>query len=116
MRHLLLLVVLASAAVLPACSGESAEPACGTPVATTQVELADFEYKPVCVEASLGDTLSFTNSGGAPHTYTVSDTDVNVNVDGGDTTEVTLDGLQAGTTYAVHCTYHPQMVGALKIV
>jgi len=59
--------------------------------------------------------LTFTNSGGAPHTYTVSDTDVNVNVDGGETAEVTLDGLQAGTTYAVRCTYHPQMTGALKI-
>jgi len=74
-----------------------------------EVELADFEFKPVCVEASAGDTLALTNSGQAPHTYTVSDSDVNVNLDAGETGEAVLGDLAVGT-YAVRCTYHPQMV------
>jgi plastocyanin len=111
----LTLVVLAVAA-LPACSGAAAAPTCDTPTAATQVELSDFAFGPECVEASAGDTLTITNTGGAPHTFTVSDTDVNVSLDDGETGEAVLDGLTAGTTYAVHCTYHPQMVGALKIV
>jgi plastocyanin len=114
MRQILLLPVLIVVLVLPACSGESASPACDEPVATTDVELADFEFRPVCVEIAAGDTLTLVNTGGAPHTYTATDTDVNVNLDGGETGEVVLEGVAPGT-YAVRCTYHPQMVGALKI-
>lgn len=114
MRRTVLSLVLLAAALAPACSGEAAAPACDTPVATTEVELADFEFKPLCVEASAGDTLTLTNTGEAPHTYTVSDSDVNVNLDGGETGEVALGDLAAGT-YAVRCTYHPQMVGALRV-
>lgn len=114
MRRTLLLTVLMVVLALPACSGESASPTCDEPVATTEVELADFEFRPVCVEAAAGDTLTFVNTGEAPHTYTVTDSDVNVNLDGGETTETELGDLAPGT-YAVRCTYHPQMVGALKI-
>lgn len=116
MRRALLIAILPVALALPACSGESATPACEDPVATTEVELADFEFVPVCVEATAGDTLTLVNTGEAPHTYTVSDSDVNVNLDGGESGEVVLDAVEAGTTYAVRCTYHPQMVGALTIV
>jgi plastocyanin len=115
MRRTLLILVLLVVAVAPACSADSAEPECTSPVATTEVELADFEFKPVCVEASAGDTLNLTNTGGAPHTYTVSDSDVNVNLDAGETGEAVLGDLAVGT-YAVRCTYHPQMVGTLKVV
>lgn len=115
MRRALLFLILLLAVALPACSGESAEATCDTPVATNEVELADFEFKPVCVEASAGDTLTLVNTGGAPHTYTVSDSALNVNLDGGESGEVVVDALAAGT-YAVRCTYHLQMVGTLKIV
>ena len=115
MRRAPLLLLLVLAVAVPACSGEAATATCDSPVATTQVELADFEYRPACVEASAGDTLTLTNSGSAPHTFTVSDTDLNANIDGGETGELPLGDLAAGT-YAVHCTYHPQMTGALKIV
>jgi plastocyanin len=115
MRRTLLILVLSVAAAAPACSGEAAEPECASPVATTEVELADFEFEPVCVEASAGDTLTLVNTGGAPHTYTVSDSDVSVNVDAGESGEAILGDLADGT-YAVRCTYHAQMVGTLKIV
>lgn len=115
MRRALLIAILPVALALPACSGESAAPACEDPVATTEVELADFEFVPVCVEASAGDTLRLVNTGEAPHTYTVSDSDVNVNLDGGESGDAALGEL-AADTYAVRCTYHPQMVGALRIV
>jgi plastocyanin len=114
MRRAVLCLILLTAAAAPACSGEAAAPACERPVATTEVELADFEFDPACVEVSAGDTLTLVNTGEAPHTYTVSDSDVNVNLDAGETGEAALDDLAPGT-YAVRCTYHPQMTGALKI-
>jgi plastocyanin len=116
MRRTILSLTVFAAAAIPACSGEAAAPACGSPVPTTEVELADFEFRPACVEASNGDTLTFTNVGDAPHTFTVRDSDVSVNLDAGESGEATLTELAAGTVYAVTCTYHPQMVGALKVV
>jgi plastocyanin len=81
----------------------------------TSIELVDFAFEPLCVEASGGDVLSLTNSGDAPHTFTVTQVDLNVDLDAGETGEANLTGVAPGL-YAVTCTFHPQMVGALKIV
>ena len=116
MRASLLSVVLVSGAVLgpAACSSSDAPPKCDAPVQTTSVELKDFAFEPVCVESSATATLTLRNTGSAIHTFTIDGTDVNANVDPGETTSVTLSGLTTGTTYPVVCTYHSQMVGALK--
>jgi plastocyanin len=109
---------LAAALVLggAACSsGGDGDASCESPTATTDVTMTDFAYTPACVEASEGDTLTVVNSGETPHTFTVTGVDLDVDVAAGATGELALDGVTAGTTYAVICTYHPQMVAALKI-
>jgi plastocyanin len=76
--------------------------------------MADFSYAPACVAVDAGAMLELRNSGDAPHTFTVSETEVDVNVDAGGTDTVDLSGITPGT-YEVVCTLHPQMEGALQV-
>jgi plastocyanin len=106
------LVVVGAGTV--ACGGGSTAPTCSAPVAASAVQLVDFSFDPGCVGADAGETLTLTNTGGAPHSYTVKGTSVNVQVDPGQSQTATLADIAPGV-YAVICTYHPQMVGALKV-
>jgi plastocyanin len=100
-----------------ACSsGGGDDASCESPTATTDVTMTDFAYTPACVEASEGDMLTVVNSGETPHTFTVTGVDLDVDVAAGASDELSLDGVTAGTTYEVICTYRPQMVAALKVV
>jgi plastocyanin len=111
-----LTTAIALAAVAVGCGGKSKAPSdlCTAPTKGTTVELKDFEFAPVCLDAGDSATITLENAGGAPHTYTVSEIDVNVNLGAGDSDTVDLSGAAPGT-YRVVCTYHPQMVGALRI-
>jgi plastocyanin len=111
MRRILLVALL----VLPAgvaCSSNA--PACEAPTATTTVDIQNTAFAPDCVSADAGATLSIVNHDDAPHTFTVKDTDINVQLDGGETGQAPLGDVPAGT-YQVICTYHPQMKQTLQI-
>jgi len=107
-------VVLITAGI--GCSGSDAPPECTAPETTTSVEIVDFTYGPSCVQATNGDTLQISNADTTPHTYTVKGTGVDLDLEAESEGTLTLDGLVAGTTYAISCTYHPEMGAALKIV
>ena len=111
------IVVLSGLVLLgtTACSSSPAAPAaCANPVSTTTVTMADFSFTPACVAAAPGATLTITNAGAVPHTFTVTGTSVNVTVAAGQSTQTPLTGVAAGT-YKVLCTIHPNMVGTLKV-
>jgi plastocyanin len=108
-------IVIAFVGTASACSGEDAPPACEDPEATTSVEMLDFDYAPACVEASAGDTLDVSNTGEAPHTFTVDEADLNLDVPAGEEGTLTLEGVTAGTVYEVRCVYHTEMTAALTI-
>jgi plastocyanin len=109
------LVALLASLVLPACgSGASSPPVCTTPTTATTVQLKDFSFEPTCVQAATGAALTLDNSGSAEHSFTVKETGINVDVNAGATGTASLDGIAAGT-YTVVCTFHPQMVGALRV-
>ncbi len=116
MRTALLTLTAAGVLTLAACSSEppSAAEVCPSPSDTTSVEMADFSYTPGCVAADAGTTLELRNTGDAPHTFTVKETDIDVNVDAGGTGTADLAGVAAGT-YEVVCTLHPQMEAALQV-
>ena len=106
---------LAVMLLLPACGGDDEPPEpCTDPVATATVELADFAFRPDCLSADPGATITLDNTGDAPHTFTVAGTDVDVDVDAGASGEATLSGVESGS-YAVTCTYHPQMTATLTV-
>jgi plastocyanin len=109
-------LVLAALLLLTACGGDGAEApeGCTDPVAAATVELADFAFRPDCLSADAGATITLDNTGDAPHTFTVTGTDVDFNVDAGTSVDASLSGVDPGT-YAVTCTYHPQMEATLTI-
>jgi plastocyanin len=82
--------------------------------------MRDFSYEPTCVEADGGTQLEVVNEGKAPHTFTVEytadgeDASAEVDVAAGEAARFTTPPLAPGT-YSVICTYHPQMVAALRV-
>jgi len=114
MRTLIIgLIAALTLGSLTACSG-SDQPACENPVAGTTVEVADFSYDPSCVAAPADATLTISNVGKVPHTFTVSGTGAAIEVAAGESGTLDLSGVEPGT-YRVFCTYHPDMEGALKV-
>ena len=109
------LAVLVTTLVLMACdrAEEPPEP-CTDPVPTTSVALADFAFRPDCLSADAGATITVENTGDAPHTFTVEGADVDVNLDAGASGNANLAGVDPGT-YVVTCTFHPQMEATLTI-
>jgi plastocyanin len=108
------LLVLALAMLVPACGDDASPEPCTDPIAATSVELADFTFRPDCLSADVGTTMSLENTGDALHTFTVTGTDVDVSVDAGASGEASLSGIAPGT-YAITCTLHPQMVATLTV-
>jgi plastocyanin len=108
------LFLLALITLLVSCQEGSAPPqGCTDPIAATSVELADFAFRPSCVSADAGETIALENTGESPHTFTVTGTDVDLNVDAGTSVEARLS--MGPGTYAVSCTYHPQMEATLTV-
>jgi plastocyanin len=108
-------LLLALAALVPACGGETAPPEpCTDPAPAISVELADFAFRPDCLATDAGATIALDNTGDAPHTFTVERTDVDVNVDAGASGEADLRTVDPGT-YVVTCTFHPQMEATLTV-
>ncbi|HUF60240.1 MAG TPA: cupredoxin domain-containing protein [Actinomycetota bacterium] len=107
---------LALLLLLTACGGDGADApeGCTDPVAATTVELADFAFRPDCLSADAGATITLDNTGDAPHTFTVTGTDVDLDVDAGTAVDARLSGVDPGI-YAVTCTYHPQMEATLTV-
>jgi plastocyanin len=101
--------------LLPACQGQDAttEP-CPNPLTATTVELADFAFRPDCVSVDAASTIELENTGEAPHTFTVTDTDLDVKLDPGTSDEISFGGVDPGT-YSVTCTFHPQMEATITV-
>jgi plastocyanin len=108
-------LALTALVLLPACGGDETPPqTCTDPVAATTVELADFAFRPDCLSADAGATITLENTGDALHTFTVTGTDVDFDVDAGTSVEGSLSGVEPGT-YGVTCTLHPQMEATLTV-
>ena len=102
--------------LLTACGGDGAKPPqdCTDPVAASTVELADFAFRPNCLSADAGATITLENTGDAPHTFTVTEADVDFSLDAGTSAEASLSGVEPGN-YTVTCTLHPQMEATLTV-
>lgn len=85
-------------------------------VETSEVAALDNEFEPICVIAASGDELTVTNEGTAPHTFTISETDVDEDLAPGDEITATVpEGLEVGAENEFHCEIHPSMVGYLYV-
>lgn len=78
------------------------------------VELVDFEIVPACLVVTGDQSSEVTNGGNATHTFTVTDTGIDVEVAPGETAGLEATGLDPGT-YEVVCRFHPVMVAELRV-
>jgi plastocyanin len=131
-KHMLVFVLmLAVALVGAACGGDEptttgTTPPTETPTETpsesptgaddeVQVVLQDFAFSPADITIATGSKVELTNGGAAPHTFTLTDTDVDVSVEAGEDASVDIT-LEAGT-YELTCRFHAGqgMVGTLTV-
>ena len=107
--------VLGLLLLVPACGGDEEPPEpCTDPTPATSVELADFAFRPDCLSVDAGATIALENTGDAPHTFTIGGSDVDVNVDAGSSADASFANVDPGT-YAVTCTFHPQMEATITV-
>ena len=80
---------------------------------TDSVTMVDNEFQPSSFTAG-SSTISVTNDGQALHSFTIADGDIDQDLQAGESAEVDLSGLEAGT-YDLICKYHPEMTGSLTV-
>ena len=122
----LLGLVLAATLMFSACAGgDDAEPAAEEPAAeepteaeTTAIAATDFAFAPVTVEGAAGEELTITvsNTGDSPHTFTLEDQDIDEELQPGDETEVTVTMPDSGSVEFI-CRFHAGggMTGTLEV-
>jgi plastocyanin len=129
-KHLRLIVVLLSVALVAAACGSDEPTTAPTPTQTptetptetptgaddeVQVALQDFAFSPADITIAAGGKVELTNTGQAPHTFTLSGTDVDVTVEAGE--DASVDITLAADTYELMCRFHAGqgMVGTLTV-
>jgi plastocyanin len=76
---------------------------------------ANFAFDPPSLTAAAGGTIEFTNEDDTVHSFTIDDSDVDEDADGGAATTVDLGSLEAGS-YDFYCKYHKDsMTGTLEV-
>jgi plastocyanin len=96
-----------------ATGGDACEDQTGADTFT--VELADFEIVPACLTVRGDQSSEVTNSGAVAHTFTILDTEIDVEISPGDTSRFEATGLDPGS-YTLQCRFHPgSMVAELRV-
>jgi plastocyanin len=81
--------------------------------ADTAVEIKGMKFNPAEVSVKVGDTVTFTNSDGAPHTGTADDKSFDTGrLSRGNSATVTLT---AAGDFPYHCAVHPGMKGVIHV-
>ena len=122
--------VFALALVLAACSsdddgGETGGTTGATTGATTgptagattggggnAIVIEGFAFNPSTITVSGPTEVTITNNDTAGHTFTLDDGSLDAEVEGGQTTTVTVD---VSATTGFHCRFHPQMTGTVEV-
>jgi len=106
----------AEASVEPSVEASApAAEACAPSAAGGEVDvaIADFTFDPADIQASVGQTVTFTNNDSAPHTATLDDDSCTTpNINEGGSNGLTFNA--AGTS-PFHCTVHPNMKGTITV-
>jgi plastocyanin len=142
MRRSAALAMIALLAILaPACGGDDNPAIEGTPTTTapTTPELTDeptvacddqsgaaearlaiedenaLAFEPECLTVDRSAALVITNNGDLLHSFTVSGTDVDVDVKGGEQERLDAPSPLDPGEYQFFCTYHPAMTGTITV-
>jgi plastocyanin len=83
------------------------------PAGDVAATIAGNAYDPATISATAGQSVTFTNQDGVPHTVTFDDGGCDSgNIAGG--ASATLQ-VEAPGTYPFHCNVHPSMTGTLEV-
>jgi plastocyanin len=93
---------IAAAATLVACGG--GDDGGGGGGEGTTLSMTDNAFSPTDVTVSSGGTVELSNDGGALHNLTIEGTDIDQDVDPGQSASITVDA-EAGE-YTMFCEYH----------
>jgi plastocyanin len=103
-----------SAASLTTTVSSSHTPARARPAGDPSDTIADYSFTPATLTIHVGDTVTWTNNGPAPHTATANNGSFNTGtLQKGQSASHTF--TQAGT-YAYICTIHPFMHGTVVVL
>lgn len=98
----------------PAATGPTAATGDDGGSAATSVRAVNFAFDPDELEVASGTELEVRNAAAStPHTFTVEDTPIDVELGGNESQTVTID-LDPGS-YGFVCRFHPQMTGTLNV-
>lgn len=79
--------------------------------ATHAVTIQGFAFNPAALNVAVGDTVTFTNADGAPHTATAQDGSFDTGtLRRGDSASITIGAAGA---HAYKCNFHPAMKGTI---
>ena len=99
-------VVLGVALIVGACGGGGAGDGGtggGEAIATT-LSMVDNAFEPSALSVASGSELQLTNDGQAPHNLTIEGTEIDEDVDAGQSGSVTVDAEPGD--YTMFCEYH----------
>jgi plastocyanin len=112
-RRLLVVVPLLLTMLLAAPMSRSSLPRVAAQGDTAAIAIKDFEFSPATLTVTVGTTVTWTNTGDAPHTVTSDDGAFDSGqLTNGQTFSQTFD--QAGTI-AYHCNVHPRMKATIIV-
>lgn len=112
MRFAQFAIVVAAVALLgAACGGDDGGNGGGE--TADAVTMVDNAFEPSEFTAA-STTITMTNEGQALHNFSQSDAGIDQDVAAGESADVDLSGLEAGT-YDFSCKYHPEMTGSVTI-
>ncbi len=119
MRHLLVLAVLVAGVVVAGCAGTPAASPGATPGGGGQqgggasVSIVDFAFQPQNATVKVGQTVTWTNNGAAPHTVKWQQgAPESQRLQKGNTYQRTFD--TAGS-FPYVCGIHPNMTGTVTV-
>jgi len=95
--------------ILPLAATALAFATIGAFAADHSVSITGFKFVPASLNVAVGDTVTFTNNDGAPHTATGSGFNTGT-LRKGQSKAVTISS--AGT-FAYKCNFHPSMTGTI---
>jgi plastocyanin len=104
----------APAASSPAGAATAASAPTAQKAASASVTIVDFSFSPGSVSVAVGDTVTWSNTGQAPHTATADDGSFDtgtVNPGGSASHRFTQPG-----TFSYVCTIHPNMHGTVRVL
>jgi plastocyanin len=100
----LMAVAVAAALVLGACGDGDAGGDGGEGGGGGALSMIDNEFDPASLTVGTGDSLEVSNDGANLHNITIEGTDIDEDVDPGQSTSVTIDAEPG--EYTMFCEYH----------